>query len=66
MTKTTNDNEAPPIEVNSPFDRVPSCACDKGTGDPPAKLFMLECKARGGPCAENYYDNHPEALCPKK
>lgn len=42
---------AEPIECNLPFERLPCCACDPGSGDPPTKLQMLECKMRGGPCA---------------
>ncbi len=41
------------IPVNSPFERVPVCACDPGTGEPPTKLQQLKCRARGGPCADN-------------
>lgn len=37
------------IPVNLPFERVPVCACDMG-GDPPTRLQMLECRAKGGPC----------------
>jgi len=38
--------------VNLPFSRVPTCACDRGVGDPPTKLQRMECRMRGGPCRE--------------
>ena len=41
-----------PIEVNLPFERVPQCACDRGTGPKITKRQMLECRLRGGPCAD--------------
>jgi hypothetical protein len=53
---------ATPVPVNSPFDRVPQCACDPGTGEPPSKLKQLECKARGGPCSGK--DQGPDAITP--
>ncbi len=40
------------IEVNLPFERLPTCACDPGWGDPPTKLKRMECRLRGGPCSE--------------
>ena len=42
-----------PIEVNQPFERVPQCACDDGSGLPPTKQEKLECRIRGGPCRED-------------
>jgi len=39
---------------NLPFERVPTCQCDPGTGAPPTKLQRLECKARRGPCSATY------------
>lgn len=42
------------IEVNKPWERVPTCACDPGVGEPPTKLQKLECKLRGGPCSPSY------------
>jgi len=46
------------LPVNSPFERVPVCACDKGTGEPPPQLQILECKMRGGPCAQQEEQHH--------
>jgi len=45
--------ETAPIECNSPWQRVPQCGCDLGSGEPPTKLKRMECQLRGGPCAEN-------------
>lgn len=39
------------VGCNLPFERVPTCACDKGLGSPPSRQMRLECKLRGGPCA---------------
>ncbi len=54
-----SDENAPPIEVNLPWERVPMCGCDPGYGDPPTKLKMLECAMRGGSCREFTDPNHP-------
>lgn len=43
-----DDNEH--IEVNAPFERIPQCACDTGSGLPPIKQQKLECRLQGGPC----------------
>jgi hypothetical protein len=40
------------IEVNKPWERVPTCACDTGMGEPPTRLQKLQCKIRGGPCSD--------------
>lgn len=42
------------IECNLPFERIPTCACDSGFGEPPTKQQKLECRLRGGPCSPNY------------
>lgn len=39
------------MKCNLPFERLPVCSCDKGSGPPPTKLQRLECKMRRGPCA---------------
>jgi hypothetical protein len=38
---------------NLPFERLPQCGCDPGSGEPPSKLKMMECRMRGGPCSPN-------------
>lgn len=57
-------DEVEPIECNLPFQRLPWCACDLGTGEPPTTLQMLECKVRGGPCHPDYVKNNPDAAEP--
>jgi hypothetical protein len=42
------------IKVNGPWERVPTCACDPGVGDPPTKLEKLQCRLRGGPCSPSH------------
>ena len=60
LARVVGIGEAGSIPVNMPFERVPTCACDKGVGHPPSKLQRLECKARRGPCSENHIrDNTP-------
>ena len=49
------------VPCNLPFERVPVCACDPGTGDPPTQQQMKECKLRGGPCRESNEPQEPTA-----
>jgi hypothetical protein len=44
---------------NLPFERVPQCACDSGTGDPPTKEQQADCRWNDGPCSPSYYERHP-------
>lgn len=43
-------------EVNLPFEHIPQCACDPGSGVPLSsaafRAKVAECKLRGGPCRE--------------
>ena len=55
-----NDDEK--IETVLPFDQLPVCGCDSGKGDPPTKLQMLECRARGGPCRGSTDPHHPSNI----
>jgi hypothetical protein len=54
-------DDVEPIEVNLPFQRLPWCACDPGTGESPTILKMLECKIAGGRCHPDYEKTHPAA-----
>jgi hypothetical protein len=47
--------------VNMPFERMPSCPCDPGTGPEPTKQRMMECKLAGGPCSFDYHERNPKA-----
>lgn len=51
--ETDGMSETEFVKCNLPFERVPTCACDKGIDDPPTPLHRLECKMRGGPCRED-------------
>lgn len=57
-------DEADPIEVNLPFQRLPHCACDPGHGEPPSRAKKMECELRGGPCSPRHHELYPEAAEP--
>lgn len=52
LFRPLQEQKTEPIKCNMPFDRLPQCACDPGSGDPPTKQQMLECKISGGPCRD--------------
>lgn len=49
---------------NLPFERVPMCGCDPGSGPIISKQQMLECELHGGPCSPTYYERNPKAREP--